>query len=131
MTWQSGTDGSTKTVRAAEARHRAAALLADLNPAVQETMAADVLLVVSELVTNAVRHGGGVAGYSVTVEEGSVVVEVTDRSTRLPSVRDTGELVPGGFGWPLVCRLAHTTLVRPHASGKTIQARLPLHRVGR
>jgi ATP-dependent Clp protease adapter protein ClpS len=48
-------------------------------------LAADVGLVVTELVTNAVLHGGGCTRVSVSACEGGVRVEVGDR-TRIPPV---------------------------------------------
>ncbi|WP_212914564.1 ATP-binding protein [Streptomyces sp. TS71-3] len=82
----------------------------------------DCLLVVSELVTNAVRHGGGLVGFDVTARPGHVTVSVRDRSTTLPStIPPTGQWLPGGYGWPMVCRLAKKiTISMPPGGGKAI-----------
>lgn len=90
----------------------------------------DVLLVVSELVSNAVRHAGGVTAFRVRCLPDSVVVEVSDRSTACPRPPGTPVAVPGGFGWLLVNRIADRTEIRPGHGGKTITAFLPLTPAG-
>jgi anti-sigma regulatory factor (Ser/Thr protein kinase) len=71
------------------------------------TLVDDCLLVVSELVTNAIRHGGGLVGFDVTARPDRITVSVQDRSSELPStLPPSGSWLPGGYGWPLVCRLA-------------------------
>ncbi|MET7757432.1 ATP-binding protein [Streptomyces sp. NPDC005389] len=102
----------------------------------------DALLVTSELVTNALRHGGGLTGFSVEVDPGAVTITVADTSVELPHVMDgrgveragglgaaraTGP-AEGGFGWPLVRLLAQEIrLTLLPEGGKTIEVRLPLH----
>ncbi|MFK0179832.1 ATP-binding protein [Streptomyces xanthochromogenes] len=86
-----------------------------------------VVLVVSELVTNSLRHGGGTCTLDLTVHPDSIEVAVHDRSTRAPQMR-TPDLHgdTGGFGWPMVNRLAHATYVtHSSAGGKTVSALLP------
>ncbi|MBB1243063.1 ATP-binding protein [Streptomyces durbertensis] len=87
----------------------------------------DCLLVVSELVANAVRHAGGLTGFEVTAGPAGVVVTVRDASHRLPvALRGAGappRTEPGGHGWPMVCRLATRVVVtRYRSGGKSIQA---------
>ena len=64
----------------AEAASRARRALADLNAPLPASVRQDLELLVSEVVTNAVRHGGGADGYpidmSVRVDERHVRVEV-------------------------------------------------------
>ncbi|MCX5589108.1 ATP-binding protein [Streptomyces erythrochromogenes] len=91
------------------------------------SLVADVLTVVSELVSNAVRHAGGVTGFRVTVRAGQVVVEVSDRSALLPHLGPPCPHTPGGFGWRVVKTLAPSTFVRSHRTGKTVVAALPTH----
>ncbi|MFJ9037043.1 ATP-binding protein [Streptomyces sp. NPDC102406] len=86
----------------------------------------DVLLVVSELVTNAVRHAGGLAGFRLRSGPGTVEVSVRDHSRATPLTGDPDPTCPGGFGWPLVRRLAESVDIRLHTSGKTITAVLAL-----
>jgi anti-sigma regulatory factor (Ser/Thr protein kinase) len=85
----------------------------------------DALLVVSELTTNAIRHGGGVTGFRVDIVEPGVRVSVCDRSDELPVVGDpfdpAGRRRVGGRGWPIVCRLARDVRVSElPAGGKCI-----------
>ncbi|MET8946388.1 ATP-binding protein [Streptomyces sp. NPDC004542] len=91
----------------------------------------DALLVVSELTTNAMLHGGGITDFSVDVVGGEVRVSVSDRSDDLPvalsSVDARGRFRAGGHGWPIVCRLAHDVHVAClPCGGKRITALVPL-----
>jgi anti-sigma regulatory factor (Ser/Thr protein kinase) len=85
-----------------------------------------VVLVVSELVTNAVRHAGGVRCFRLEEAWETVTVVVQDASPVPPQPRplDAGE--PGGFGWYLVQELAADVQVDIHATGKTVWAAVPL-----
>ncbi|MET9960025.1 ATP-binding protein [Streptomyces sp. NPDC006326] len=107
-------------VSCADARAMARDVLAGLE-APQEWVE-DVLTVVSELVSNAHRHAGGVTGFEVAVRPGAVTVEVSDRSPLPPQSRPWNPEEPGSFGWRLVNQLADTTDVRFHPGGKTITA---------
>ncbi|WP_055604266.1 ATP-binding protein [Streptomyces aureus] len=98
------------------------------------TAVGDALLVTSELVTNALRHGGGLTGFGVELDPGTVTIIVADASSELPRLADgRGARRPsgpaeGGFGWPLVRLLAQEIrLSLPAEGGKTIEVRLPLH----
>lgn len=66
---------------------------------------------VSELVTNALRHGGGTFTLRLNVHSDAIEIAVDD-SPRLPRMR-TPDLTGtgGGFGWPMVNRLARTTAI--------------------
>ncbi len=66
-----------------------------------------MVLVVSELVTNALRHGGGACTLYLSAHLDGIEVAVHDRSPRTPRMR-TPDLNggTGGFGWPMVDRLA-------------------------
>ncbi|MED7952418.1 ATP-binding protein [Kitasatospora sp. NPDC058201] len=110
----------------AGARESARGFLAGLVPTLAPEAAAAVVLVVSELVTNALRHGGGTFALDLTAYTDGVEVAVHDRSPRPPRMR-TPDLAAGtgGFGWPMVNRLAHTTTVTPRQTGgKTVTALL-------
>ncbi|MFD3546813.1 ATP-binding protein [Streptomyces sp. NPDC058655] len=116
--------GSATSV--AGARDSAWHFLADLLPAPTAEAAETVVMVVSELVTNALRHGGGTCTMDLAAHPDSVEVAVHDSSPRTPRMR-TPDLNggTGGFGWPMVNRLSHTTTVTPHpAGGKTVTALL-------
>ncbi|MFJ9855739.1 ATP-binding protein [Streptomyces sp. NPDC101150] len=112
---------------AATARDVATRFLADLRPPVYEEAADTVVLVVSELVTNSVRHADGAScSLRLAVCGDAVVVSVSDSSPvppvgRCPDVDGDG----GGFGWPMVRRLAVATSVCVTPRGKTVHALMP------
>jgi hypothetical protein len=94
---------------------------------------ADALLVTSELVTNAIRHGGGLTGFDVQLEESHLTLHVSDASPELPAAtRPEGPFDPdrplvGGYGWPLVHRLCQQVSVRPlPGGGKCVTVTLSL-----
>ncbi|MGW4437655.1 ATP-binding protein [Streptomyces sp. NPDC004596] len=92
----------------------------------------DVLLVTSELATNAILHGGGITGFDVDVDSGGVSVSVSDRSDDVPVVEapvdERGRNRLGGRGWPIVCLLARDVSVAGlPRGGKRITAVVPLH----
>ncbi|MEU4849623.1 ATP-binding protein [Streptomyces gilvosporeus] len=112
---------------AARAREAAAEFLADLRPAAHREAADTVALVVSELVTNSVRHAGGATcSLRLAVCGDAVMVSVADGNSAPPVGRNPdvdGE--GGGFGWPMVRRLALATSVCVTPQGKTVHALLP------
>lgn len=93
---------------------------------IESQIADDVLLVVSELVTNAVLHGKGPIKLTVTVEPSDVVVEVTDRGAEDPSFGQQRVDDEDGRGLRIVQRLTSAWDVERAASGKTITAVVPL-----
>ncbi|MEU6965048.1 ATP-binding protein [Streptomyces chrestomyceticus] len=112
---------------AADARRGARAFLDGLLPPVTSEAVGTVLLVVSELVTNALRHAGGTWTLELTAHPDGIEVAVHDPSPQAPRLR-TPDLHggTGGFGWPLVNRLARTTAVTPGSTGgKKVSAFLP------
>ncbi|MFD0023728.1 ATP-binding protein [Streptomyces sp. NPDC058382] len=122
------TEVSSQTVaaplRAADARAAATAFVAKLNPAPSARTVQDLLLLSSELVTNAIRYAGAVTALSFGADHGTLQVRVDDPSPTPPQCRVpdmTGQA--GGFGWPMVLRLASSVSVHRHGSrGKTILA---------
>jgi len=92
---------------------------------VPQSVRDDVLLVASELVGNAVRHGGpGPLRLLVDVRPGSVRVGVGDGAPGSPLVREAGHLDRGGRGMLLVERLASAWGVIEELPGKQVWARL-------
>ncbi|MEU6896222.1 ATP-binding protein [Streptomyces sp. NPDC046557] len=86
-----------------------------------------VVLVVSELVTNALPHAGGACTLDLTAQPDSIEVTVHDASPQAPRMR-TPDLNggTGGFGRPMVNRLARAASVtRRPSGGKTVSAFLP------
>ncbi|MET8409612.1 ATP-binding protein [Streptomyces sp. NPDC005195] len=95
------------------------------------TAVGDVLLVASELTTNAMLHGGGVTAFEVIPGEREVRLSVSDRSEDVPTpVRRAdgpGTLQIGGHGWPIICLLARDIMISYlRAGGKRITAVVPL-----
>ncbi|MFF4212102.1 ATP-binding protein [Streptomyces sp. NPDC001796] len=96
-----------------------------------EQAVTDLLLVTSELVSNAIRHGGGLAGFEAVPTREGVRLVVRDRSPDIPSVAfGTGELPNrqdrGGFGWPLIIKLARDIVIESHVGGKSVSVLVPL-----
>jgi anti-sigma regulatory factor (Ser/Thr protein kinase) len=81
-----------------------------------------VLLVVSELVANAVRHTSGWWRLRLTAVYGTLLVEMDDSSPLLPVAREPDFGGGGGFGWHMVLRLAGRVEIRPLPDGKRVQA---------
>ncbi|MEU3251388.1 ATP-binding protein [Streptomyces sp. NPDC006997] len=93
----------------------------------QRAVAEDVLLVVSELVTNACLHAEGPEGLQITCDNKVIRVEVSDRGTGQPSPRTPHRAGrPGGHGMFIVQRLClDWGVVRaPGVAGKTVWAEL-------
>ncbi|WP_405634149.1 ATP-binding protein [Streptomyces sp. NBC_01178] len=117
-------DGETRTdfvcrpEMAADARDAVSAFVARLHPAPTTHMVQNLLLLVSELVTNAVRHAGAVTVLWLTADRRGVHVRVTDPSPARPRNR-TPDLTgrTGGFGWPMVQRLAQEVRIRETVGG--------------
>ncbi|KUL33365.1 ATP-binding protein [Actinoplanes awajinensis] len=79
-------------------------------------------VVVSELVTNAVRYGGGCVALHVEAQDGRVVVSVADGSPVRPRRRDPDDV--GGRGIALIEALADSWTVRHHEGGKQVRVAL-------
>lgn len=83
----------------------------------------DVLLVISELVGNAVRHtDDGTWLLRMSCRPQALVVEVCDRSRAVPVPRAGDADNGGGFGWGIAEQLTASLTVLPHATGKSVQA---------
>ncbi|GAA1546480.1 ATP-binding protein [Streptomyces albidochromogenes] len=106
------------------AREIARAYADSLSPVPAAEVMDTLVLVVSELVTNAVRHGGGRYTLELCADEAAVIVAVSDTNPAHPR-----EVTPdlnggsGGFGWHMVRRLSDEVTVSPGPiPGKTIIA---------
>ncbi|MEU3739870.1 MULTISPECIES: ATP-binding protein [unclassified Streptomyces] len=110
----------------AGARERARDFLDGLTRPLAGEVADAVVLVVSELVTNALRHGGGTCTLRLTARPDTLEVAVDDPSPEAPRMRSPDlKGGTGGFGWPMVNHLARSTAVtRQTAGGKTVSAAL-------
>ncbi|CAL9312375.1 ATP-binding protein [Streptomyces olindensis] len=93
----------------------------------QRAAAEDVLLVVSELVTNACLHAEGPDQLWITCDNKVIRIEVSDRGTGQPAPRTPHRAGrPGGHGMFIVQRLClDWGVVRtPGVAGKTVWAEL-------
>ncbi|MEU9790045.1 ATP-binding protein [Streptomyces sparsogenes] len=113
---------------AAVARDAVRKLLSRHRPAVSAGTLNDALLVTSELTTNALRHAGGITVFGCVIRGKRLEITVEDASDALPTARPPDDpAVPGGHGWPMVCKLAVEVSVRAlPGGGKRIRALLPL-----
>ncbi|MCY0940354.1 ATP-binding protein [Streptomyces antarcticus] len=111
---------------AAAARARVCELLRRAGISLDSVTAADALLVTSELVTNAIRHGGGITAFHTEIADDALILSVSDASPRAPVPRTGSVDHPGGYGWPLVQRLAERVDISSHPGGKTIGTTLRL-----
>ncbi|BDH14302.1 ATP-binding protein [Streptomyces hygroscopicus] len=117
-------------VRAAEARNFVHDLLHGTGSQVDDLALVDALLVTTELVTNAQRHGGGLTGFTAQIVEGCLELAVEDASERRPTTAPRNPDATGGYGWPLIQRLARTVDITMTLTGKTIRVTLPLCTAG-
>ena len=80
----------------------------------------DLLLCVSEVVTNAVLHAGSASQLRVRTEGGRLVVEVVDGSPTLPARRQHDLQAPTGRGLRLLDALTVGWGTSPSESGKIV-----------
>lgn len=80
----------------------------------------DALLVTSELVTNALLHAGTEIGLEASYQSPGFLVEVTDRSHRVPQPRSYGDEAGTGRGLQLVQSLSDDWGFTSHVAGKTV-----------
>jgi anti-sigma regulatory factor (Ser/Thr protein kinase) len=88
----------------------------------------DVELIVSELVTNAVRAGSKNVIVCVGSQRNKVIVRVTDYASGWPAQREASVHDAGGRGLPLVSALSAAWGVRMADSGKMVWAEVPVPR---
>jgi anti-sigma regulatory factor (Ser/Thr protein kinase) len=86
-------------------------------------------LLVSELVTNAIRHGDGPIHLTVTAQDGTLRFEVEDEAAdAVPQIRPVGVTDEGGRGLHLVCMLSSRWGAKRTATGKIVWFELQAHR---
>jgi anti-sigma regulatory factor (Ser/Thr protein kinase) len=116
----SGADASSAARRAIDAS----------NPSLPQTLRDDLALLVTGLVTNAVRHGGAASDRPLRVElrrrPGWVRVEVVDPGSEFESSAPVAGDSDGGWGLFLVDRISARWGVRPVPSGKCVWFELPV-----
>ena len=83
----------------------------------------DLILMLSELVTNAVVHGTAPRSIAIEVTAAEVTVKVSDASPVLPQVRQPEPLALGGNGMRIIDQLASAWGVDLTSGGKTVWIR--------
>lgn len=83
-----------------------------------------VLLVVSELVTNAVRQGDGPVRVALDAGDEALLIEVFDSGHRLPMLSESAPDSTSGRGLHLIDMVCDGWGVREELDGKTVWARL-------
>lgn len=91
----------------------------------------DLVLVVSEMVTNAVRHAAPPVELQIAATDDRVVVAVSDGSPASPVARAAGDDAEGGRGLALVDLLCSERGVRSDPPGKKVWAAVRRLRTGR
>ncbi|MGC9479736.1 ATP-binding protein [Streptomyces sp. WG4] len=91
-----------------------------------ENVSEAVHLVVSELITNAVKYGADPIELTLSLTDDSVTVTVRDGDTMLPAPRSTDPARVGQHGLEIVAALSQAVDVRREPSGKRITARIAL-----
>jgi anti-sigma regulatory factor (Ser/Thr protein kinase) len=90
---------------------------------------AEVVLVASELVGNAVRHtSSGPLDVSWDLDPDGVTVRVADESTTLPTLRTPQDSEPGGRGLTIVAAVSDDWGAYTLGSGKRVWAHVPVRR---
>jgi anti-sigma regulatory factor (Ser/Thr protein kinase) len=89
---------------------------------VEETVVMDAALIVSELVTNALRHGAGQTVLRVTVTAADVQLSVTDSGDAQPQLLPPDPDRVGGLGLVVVNSVSQDWGVAPFPGGKTVWA---------
>ena len=86
-----------------------------------------VQLVVSELVTNVKRYGGGEGDLRLGwPAPDRIRISVEDREAMVPVLRERGRWQDGGFGLQIIAAMCASWGVDPGASGKTVWCELPV-----
>ncbi|WP_299531548.1 ATP-binding protein [uncultured Streptomyces sp.] len=93
-----------------------------------DVVISDAMLVTSELVTNAIRHGGGLTAFSAELTVEGLLLSVSDANPAVPVTvaPRPGAIQIGGYGWPLVHRLCKRVTVTPHSAGKRVSVLVAL-----
>ncbi|MDN5750421.1 MAG: ATP-binding protein [Pseudonocardia sp.] len=85
-----------------------------------------VLMVCTELVTNAVEHAGTDLELTVEPDGADVLISVRDRCPADPRLQPHRALARRGRGLQMVEALAREWAWTPHPDGKTVWARVPV-----
>lgn len=95
-------------------------------PPVPEDRVGLATLVVSELVTNAVRHTSGPCRLLLELRRDAVEISVFDRAAAAPVPHGHDPARVGQHGLEIVVAVCGSVAVEPGPEGKRVRARLPL-----
>ncbi|MFF8401430.1 ATP-binding protein [Streptomyces sp. NPDC015684] len=125
---RSGTAWDTAGISIADTRRTVRTLLARAGHHPDHRPSQDAQLVVSELVTNAIRHapGPGALLLELSPDDAVLLITVRDGSPRTPDVHPQDGSRVGGHGLRLVTQLCEQVHTVPWASGKQVTAQLRL-----
>jgi len=105
-------------------RRFAAGALAEWS--IRESVAADAIVIVSELLTNAVLHGAPPIALRLELTEGTLSIEVDDGDRTMPKPRRPEPNDPGGRGLLIVAALSRRWASCERRDGKTVWSSLAL-----
>jgi len=111
-------DGSASSI--GEARHVTRAFLSRVEPPPAATVTMDVLLAVSELVTNAVTHAPGPCTLELELHDDWVLVAVSDGHRIPPTLSAPRRSGQGGLGLRMLTALSGGVNTRLREDGKTV-----------
>ncbi|MEU2586465.1 ATP-binding protein [Streptomyces avermitilis] len=126
VTWEGG------TATAVEGRTASSTFLSEVREAdgapLSDRLVGDIQLVVSELVTNAIRHAPGPCGLQVdlSADGRAVRVAVWDTSSKMPTPRPRDACRIGGHGLEIVRAVSRSVVVQPGSPGKQVTAEIEL-----
>jgi anti-sigma regulatory factor (Ser/Thr protein kinase) len=112
-----------ETESVADARSWLASFLRDQHVARSRT--SDAVLIMSELVTNALRHGLGDIVARTSLTDGMLYLSVTDSGRELPELQPVDPKRVGGVGLHIVDRLSAQWGISPFPGGKTVWVTMP------
>ncbi|MFI8187518.1 ATP-binding protein [Streptomyces sp. NPDC085946] len=128
LRWSATWDSRTLTVaEARRATHDFLVRVRDSGPRdIPDRFLQDAQLVVSELVTNVIRHAPGPCGMLLEMSaDGTWLrIGVFDTSGALPQVKPRDGARVGGHGLEITQALSARLTVTPHGTGKRISAEL-------
>jgi len=111
-------DGAANSIY--EAREHAREFFARAEPPLDPVQLFDALVIVSELVTNAVRHAPGPCELALDDDGHRLTISVSDTHPTPPNPRPADMNGGGGLGWHVMRAMAASVDVRPEAEGKTV-----------
>ncbi|AQS65998.1 ATP-binding protein [Streptomyces pactum] len=118
--------GSAMIPASRDVVHGFVARLGESGVALDDAFLDSARLVASELVTNALRHAPGPCRLELTLVDDAVEIAVSDTGDAFPTFLPRDPLRVGRHGLEIVTRLCDEIITKPHATGKTVYARLPL-----